>query len=240
MIAQSKLNQYLTDPSSFTADPGYQFALNEGLRATERSNSRQRGSGNALAALAGYASGMASQQYGNAVDRLGRIAGQDQQFQLGQGQLQNQAARNANDFTLGMGQNQNQAQRNMFDYSLGSQQNQNTATRNLFDYSLGRESNMNTRMNNQNQFGLGMARTAVDYDLGLRNNQTTGQRDYWNYDLGLRRNSLDTANSQNDFNLNNQRLGLDWYRANTDRGNAQANASNQANNLFARYAMGGR
>jgi hypothetical protein len=224
MIAQSKLNQYLTDPGSFQASPGFQFALNQGLQATQRQNSSQRGSGNALAALANYGTGLASQEYGATIDRLGRLAGQDQQFQLGQEQNRTAATRAANDFTLGTQQNQNTAQRNAFDYSLGSEQNRNTATRNLFDYSLGRESNFNTRLNNQNQYGLGMFRAQNDLALGRQQNDITGQRDYWNYDLGLRRNALDSSNALNDFNLNNRRIDLDWYNANTNRGRSQYDA----------------
>lgn len=59
------------DPATFAQDPGYQFRLEEGQKALERSASSrgQTLSGGALKSLAGYSQGMASQEYGKAYER---------------------------------------------------------------------------------------------------------------------------------------------------------------------------
>jgi len=56
----------------FQTDPGYQFARDQALQATERQSGTGgfQGSGNVLAALEDRASGLAQQQYGNYVQRL--------------------------------------------------------------------------------------------------------------------------------------------------------------------------
>lgn len=58
--------------SAFQATPGYDFMRDEALRAVERSASAggQLGSGNALAAVADRASGLANQEYSSWLDRL--------------------------------------------------------------------------------------------------------------------------------------------------------------------------
>lgn len=58
--------------NTFQQDPGYQFALTQGLQATERQRGSGgfQGSGNVLTALTDYASGKAAQQYGDYVNRL--------------------------------------------------------------------------------------------------------------------------------------------------------------------------
>lgn len=58
-------------PSDLTSDPGYQFRLNEGLKALD-ANAAARGgliSGRALKAAQGYGQDMASQEYQNAFNR---------------------------------------------------------------------------------------------------------------------------------------------------------------------------
>lgn len=65
------------DASQFRADPGYQFAYDEGQRAIDRS-AAARGSlnsGGTLKALARYGQGMADQQYGNWWDRQRAVQG---------------------------------------------------------------------------------------------------------------------------------------------------------------------
>ena len=62
-------------------DPGYQFRLNEGLKALGN-NAKSRGgliSGNALKAAQGYGQSMASQEYQNAFNRLGTLTGYGQE-----------------------------------------------------------------------------------------------------------------------------------------------------------------
>jgi hypothetical protein len=173
MEARNRLAALLNDPSSFENDPSYQFARDQGLSATARSNSAQRGSGNALAALARYGSGLATQGYNQRVDSLGRIAGQDQQYELGQQQNENTRTRNANDFTIG-------TQRNQFDYSLGFQRNQNDRENNLFNYDLGMGSNYNQFLNNQNQYNLGLQRNATDAYGAQTQRGSTNANNYFN------------------------------------------------------------
>jgi hypothetical protein len=173
MEARNRLAALLNDPSSFENDPSYQFARDQGLSATARSNSAQRGSGNALAALARYGSGLATQGYNQRVDSLGRIAGQDQQYDLGQQQNENTRTRNANDFTMG-------TQRNQFDYSLGFQRNQNDRENNLFNYDLGMGSNYNQFLNNQNQYNLGLQRNATDAYGAQTQRGSTNANNYFN------------------------------------------------------------
>ena len=56
----------------FQTDPGYQFAVNQALQATQRSQGTGgfQDSGNVLTALQDRASGLAQQQYQNYVQRL--------------------------------------------------------------------------------------------------------------------------------------------------------------------------
>ena len=126
---------------NFYESPDYKFALEQGLGATARSNSAQRGSGNALAALMQYGSGLASQNYNTFADRNLRAKGQDQQFQLGMGQNDIARTRNQNDLLLGNRNADTAQQRNLFDYDIGNQQAANTRQRNEYDYSMGRARN---------------------------------------------------------------------------------------------------
>jgi hypothetical protein len=61
----------------FQTDPGYQFARDQALQATERQSGTGGGqySGNVLSALEDRASGLAQQQYGNYVQRLAPFLG---------------------------------------------------------------------------------------------------------------------------------------------------------------------
>jgi len=109
-------------PGGYEGSTGFKFALDTGLDAVNRSNSRQRGSGNALLALTKYGTGLAQQDYGNQMDRLGRLQGQEQQYDLGQTQASNQ-------FQLGQAGNANTAQRDWWNYDLGREQNSISAAR---------------------------------------------------------------------------------------------------------------
>lgn len=74
----------LTDPSQIQQSAGYQFARDQGEQAINRSAAAKGmlGSGNVLAELAKYGQGMASQEYGNQVNRLSGLLGQSQQYLL--------------------------------------------------------------------------------------------------------------------------------------------------------------
>jgi hypothetical protein len=63
--------------SAFYNSPGYQFAYNQGLNATQNllSAKGSLASGGGLAALTNFGQGLASQQYGNYVNQLMGIAG---------------------------------------------------------------------------------------------------------------------------------------------------------------------
>lgn len=220
---QNKLRDLMNNPGSFQGTPGFKFALDTGLDAVNRSNSASRGSGNALAALTKYGTGLAAQDYGNEFDRLLRGSGQEQQFQIGTDANANTATRNANDLslgttrnandlTLGLGANANSAARNANDLTLGLGANANTATRNA-----------NDRTANDQQFGLGMYRAGNDFRVASDANTNTANRDWWNYDLGRAGNANTAANNENNFNINNGRNAIDWYGANTQRGAAQGN-----------------
>ena len=146
---KNRLKELLDNPSSFQGTPGFQFALNKGTEAINRRLSAMglNNSGKQLEDLTEFSTGLAMQDYGNHLDRVGRFDAQDK------------------------------------DFALGSYQAANA-------YDLGRESNRNAR------FGTEA-----------------------NYDLGMRRDALD----QNRFGLQQDESDLDWYNAQTNRGNALRN-----------------
>lgn len=200
----NRLKSLIDNPDSFGDTAGFKFGLNTGLDATARSNSRMRGSGNALAALAKFGTGYAMQGRGDEIDRLGRLEGQAQQYDLGAESNRLTGVRDANSLALGT-------------------RAANTAdTRNANDLTLGMGALDNTRRGQNLDFGLGMTRAGNEYDLGLGQLDATNQRDFWNYDLGKDQVGTARARDQNDFNLGAGRLGLDWYGAGTNRGSARS------------------
>lgn len=201
----NKLRDLVSNPGSFSGTPGFKFALDTGLDAVNRSNSRMRGSGNALAALTQYGTGLAQQDYGAEVDRMGRLTGQEQQFQLGTDANTNNATRTANDFALGSQANANTAQNNRWNYDLGGQANANTVQRNAWDYSLGQGRNANDATGNAMQYGVNMTRANNDFTLGNRGADNNALASWLNYDTNQGRN------------------GIDYYNAQTNRGTAQSN-----------------
>jgi len=79
---QNQLNSLLKDPSSFQRTPSYQFQVDQGNQAINRSAAAKGmlGSGNVLAELAKYGQGMANQEYGNQVNMLSGLMGGAQKF----------------------------------------------------------------------------------------------------------------------------------------------------------------
>jgi hypothetical protein len=68
----------------FQTDPGYQFARDQGLEAINRAGVARGGAvGNTMADAGKYATGLASQQYGDWVSRLAPWLGQGQQTAAG-------------------------------------------------------------------------------------------------------------------------------------------------------------
>lgn len=76
----NKLRKLLTDPAAFERTPGFQAALDTGRQAIERSYAAKGmgNSGNVLAELMKYGTGLASQEYGGQVDRLARLSQYEQ------------------------------------------------------------------------------------------------------------------------------------------------------------------
>ena len=82
------LNQYVTGQKSIETDPGYQFAMNEGMQQVNRAAAAKGygQSGNVLAALKQRGSDIASQQYGSIIERLTNLAGATAQNAMAGGQ----------------------------------------------------------------------------------------------------------------------------------------------------------
>lgn len=132
----NKLNDLINNPGSFSGTPGFQFALDQGLQATQRGMSSQRGSGNALAALMDRGVGMANQNYTDYAKLLGGLTGQEQQYDIGQSQQANAADRNVNDFTLGSWNATNNAENNWWNYDLGRERNAQAAANSQNDFNI--------------------------------------------------------------------------------------------------------
>ena len=92
----------------FTADPGYQFRLDQGQQAVERGAAARGGllSGGHTRELTEFAQGMASQEYQNAFQRLAGIAGMGQQAAAGSADASMQAGQGMAGLHAGIGQTQ--------------------------------------------------------------------------------------------------------------------------------------
>lgn len=86
-------------------DPGYQFRLSEGSKAVERSQAARGGllSGAAAKEMAGYSQGLASQEYGNAYNRMSQLAGIGQSQVNADNQMGANYAGNASNTITGAG-----------------------------------------------------------------------------------------------------------------------------------------
>ena len=84
---QNQLNNLLSNPNAIQQSPAYQFALDQGNQAINRSAAAKGtlNSGNVLAELAKYGQGMASQEYGNQFNRLQGLMQGAQNFGLQSG-----------------------------------------------------------------------------------------------------------------------------------------------------------
>lgn len=100
-----KLRQLIENPNSISETGAYKFNFDEGQRAVERSAaaSGMSGSGNVLAELAKYGSGLASQEYGKEADRLGSLSGMQKNYLLGLKSAANREAANKSTTLLGAG-----------------------------------------------------------------------------------------------------------------------------------------
>lgn len=108
--------------SDFEADPGYQFRMDEGQKAIERSAAARGGllSGSALKGIERFGQGLASQEYGNAFDRwnlqntnqfnrLASLAGVGQQANQAIGQAGQNFANAASNIAMNNAANQGNA-----------------------------------------------------------------------------------------------------------------------------------
>ena len=100
---EKRLQELVSDPNSISDSNAYKFRFNQGQQALERGAAAKGmlGSGNTLAALAQYGQGMASDEYGNEVSRLGALSGQRDSYNLGLKGLAN------SEYGLRSGSNQN-------------------------------------------------------------------------------------------------------------------------------------
>ena len=82
---EQQLQALTANPDSIANTNAYKFRFNQGQQALERSSAAKGmlNSGNTLAALADYGSGLASQEYGNEASRLGALTGQQNNYNLG-------------------------------------------------------------------------------------------------------------------------------------------------------------
>lgn len=92
-----QLNRILQGEESFTADPGYQFRQQESQRAIERSAAAKghMGSGNMMAALQQRSQDIASQEYGNIINRLIGLGSATQEAGLAAGSTYGNMMQNA-------------------------------------------------------------------------------------------------------------------------------------------------
>ena len=100
----TRLNALLDNPDSIKDTGAYKFSFDQGQQALERSAAAKgmTGSGNTLAELVKYGQGMASQQYNTEANRLAGLAGTENNYLLGKGQLALGAAKaKADDYFTG-------------------------------------------------------------------------------------------------------------------------------------------
>ncbi len=84
---KSQLDSLLTDPNSVQKSAGYQFAMDQGNQAIDRSAAARgmSNSGGVLTELAKYGSGLASQNYNNQVNQLSNVMQGAQNFGVNNG-----------------------------------------------------------------------------------------------------------------------------------------------------------
>lgn len=127
----NKLKGYMRNPSSFADDPGFKFALDTGRQAIERS-AAARGmgrSGNTLAELMKFGTGLAFQHRGGEMDRLAGLSGREEQM----GFARQEADRSALDRWLNYGLNKDKL-------SLDTANSQNNFNLGKFNANTGRGS----------------------------------------------------------------------------------------------------
>jgi hypothetical protein len=208
----SQLQSLLNNPASLAKTAGYQFEMDQGTQAVQRSQRGMRGSGNALAALQKYGQGLASTRRGEEIDRLGRLTGQEQGYDLGEQSAQLGRDRLGLDTELGRGQLGLGRDRLGLDAELGRGQLDLGNRRLGLDSELGRGQLGVSRDRlgldrelGMGQLGLGKDRLGFDRESDIRRNDTTRRGQDFEFDLGGRR--IDTERE-----LGLGRIGADLQR----------------------------
>lgn len=95
-VTRERILQLLNDPGAFEGSPGFNFALDQGVQARDRSAAArgQLGSGNQLKELTAFGQGLANQERGNEINRFLAFLGQT-----------NPANQSAASIDLGKGEN---------------------------------------------------------------------------------------------------------------------------------------
>lgn len=199
-------NQFSFNPSDLQNDPGYQFTLQQGQDALQRSAAAkgQLFSGGTLKSLAGYTTGTANQYFGDAFNRAQSTFNTNQQQALSRiGTLQGLAGLGYNAATAGAGAIGSTSAAQANNTLGGSQFNANLRYQGgLAGANLGEQGT---------QFGASLGETGSQYDsnLGL----TVGQ--------GLAGNTLWGEQSRATSGQNFANNASNLY---TNTGNANANA----------------
>ena len=117
--------QNYSPTSSLEQRPGYQFRVQQGLKATNAMSSAQHDvlSGAGVARLNDYAQGQASNEYGNEFNRLLTLSGIGQNATTAQGNIGIGAGSNLANLNLQSGQNASNYYNNLNDLTQGSANN---------------------------------------------------------------------------------------------------------------------
>jgi len=157
-------------------DPGYQFRMNEGMKAINASAAAKGGlqSGAALKAAQQYGQGLASQEYGASYGRaLGRNQmdwqraqyGNEQQYNraLAEKERQTELAKYGNQWNYNVGRDANQLR-----YARDYQMNTDVAQRNRDQYALNYQTALGTRQQN-----IGELQALANMGMGAQGQQST-------------------------------------------------------------------
>ena len=167
----NELRRLISDPTAMQESAGYQFTRDQAMKAAERAMSKTRGSGGAMAELTKLGAGLASAEYGSQVDRLGRLLGQEQQYDIGQVGNENARRRGDQDFGLGVARLGADRDARGADYDLGRRRLDLDAARSENEFSLNRDRNA------IDWFNAGTTRGRARSDNWM--NRMTNARSWW-------------------------------------------------------------
>ena len=206
---QTQLQNF--DPNSVNVeeDPGYQFRLQEGLKAIRRQGAAGSGGrgGATMKALTKYGQGMASQEFANAYDRaVGR-------YQMDRANTMDERGMRRDDYTLGMGEYERGRQADVQDYGMRRDADAEGRNRQLQDYNIGRENLRDERGFAERDFAMGMetsreARSRAVQDHQMARQAALDQRQFAESDFDMQ---MQTAREQRardfqDYNIGRQNV----------------------------------